>query len=115
MEPRLRRDTKVVSSTVASALAILAVQGYAAEKYAETEQGRAEAKRAKQEGTLIYKHLREQILRPGVLGGILGLLNTGILGTVGYFSYINWDKPQWDRRTVSAVTVGLLTLWTGEG
>ena len=42
-------------------------------------------------------------------------VNAGILGTVGYFSYTNWDRPTWDRRIVSAVSVGLLTLWTGEG
>lgn len=42
-------------------------------------------------------------------------MNTAILGTVGYYSYINWDKPTWDRRTVSAVSIGLLTLWGGEG
>lgn len=42
-------------------------------------------------------------------------VNTAILGTVGYYSYVNWDKPSWDRRTVSAVVVGLLTLWGGEG
>ena len=42
-------------------------------------------------------------------------VNAGILGTVGYFSYANWDRPTWDRRIVSAVSVGLLTLWTGEG
>ena len=42
-------------------------------------------------------------------------VNVGILGGLGYFSYTNWDKPTWDRRLVSAVSVGLLTLWGGEG
>jgi hypothetical protein len=42
-------------------------------------------------------------------------VNAAVLGTVGYFSYVNWDKPTWDRRTVSAVTIGLLTMWGGEG
>ena len=32
-----------------------------------------QAKKAKEEGTLVYRHAREQILRPGVLGGLLGL------------------------------------------
>ncbi|KII92291.1 hypothetical protein PLICRDRAFT_467215 [Plicaturopsis crispa FD-325 SS-3] len=114
-QPHLRRDTKVISSTIAGALALLSVEGYAAEKYAQTPRGHAEAQRAKKEGSLIYKHLHEQVLRPGVLGGLVGLVNAGILGTVGYFGYINWDKPTWDRRTVSAVSVGLLTLWGGEG
>ncbi|GLB37165.1 hypothetical protein LshimejAT787_0402160 [Lyophyllum shimeji] len=114
-QPHLRRDRTVISSTVAAALALLSLEGYAAEKYRKTPRGQAEARRAKEEGTLVYKHLREQVLRPGFLGGLVGLVNVAVLGTVGYFSYINWDKPTWDRRIVSAVTVGLLTLWGGEG
>lgn len=42
-------------------------------------------------------------------------VNAGILGTLGYFAYLHWDAPRWDRRTVSAISVGLLALWTGEG
>jgi len=36
------------------------------------------------------------------------------LGTVGYFSYKNWNQP-WDRRVISAVSVGLLGLSGLEG
>lgn len=115
INPHYRSDTKVITYTVLGSLALLSTEGYAAEAYAQTPAGRDEARRAKEEGTLIYKHTREVVLRPGVLGGLVGLLNAGILGTVGYYSYINWDKPTWDRRTVSAVSVGLLTLATGEG
>ncbi|KAL0956053.1 hypothetical protein HGRIS_002223 [Hohenbuehelia grisea] len=114
-QPHLRHDRSVVSKTIAGALALLLTEGYAAEKYAETPRGQQEARRAKEEGAVIYKHLREVILRPGVLGGLVGLLNTAILGTVGYFSYVNWNKPTWDRRTVSAVSVGLLSLCGVEG
>lgn len=130
-QPDLRRNTTVISSVVAGTIALLSVEGFAAEKYRQTPSGREEERRAKEEGTLIYKHVREIVLRPGVLGGLVGLskslsalqkvfltvlvVNAGILGTVGYFSYINWDRPTWDRRTVSAVSVGLLALWGGEG
>ncbi len=55
-------------------------------------------------------HTKELVLTTFYLA-----VNTAVLGAVGYFSYVNWDRPSWDRRTVSAVTVGLLTLWTGEG
>ena len=41
-------------------------------------------------------------------------VNLAVIGTVGYFSYKNWNQP-WDRRTVSAVTVGLLGLSGLEG
>jgi len=115
VNPHYRRDTTVISSTVAATVALLSAEGYAAEQYRKTPRGQDEERRAKQEGTLIYKHLREQILRPNVLGGLVGVVNAGILGTIGYYSYVNWDKPSWDRRTVSAITLALLTLWTGEG
>ncbi|KAL0580323.1 hypothetical protein V5O48_001660 [Marasmius crinis-equi] len=114
-QPHLRRDPKVLSSTIAGAFALLTLEGYAAEKYRETPRGQEEERRARREGAIIYRQLREHLLRPGVLGGLVGLVNAAILGTVGYFSYTNWDKPTWDRRIVSAVSVGLLTLWGGEG
>ena len=41
-------------------------------------------------------------------------VNLAVLGTVGYFSYKNWNHP-WDRRVVSAVAVGLLGLSGLEG
>ncbi|KAF4598330.1 hypothetical protein AB1N83_001979 [Pleurotus pulmonarius] len=114
-QPHLRNDRRFLTTVIGSALALLTVEGYAAEKYRQTPRGQAEEQRAKDEGTLIYKHVREVILRPGVLGGLVGLLNTAVLGTVGYFSYINWDRRSWDRRTVSAVSVGLLALFGAEG
>lgn len=87
-QPHLRSDRKFIASTAAAALAILGVEGFAAEKYHQTPQGQEEARLAKKEGTIIYKvsilaiglsilipfkHLRENVLRPGVLGGFLGL------------------------------------------
>ncbi len=58
---------------------------------------------------------RRSFSDPGVLGGIVGAVNVGILGTVGWYAYINWDAPRWDRKVVSAVGCGLLTLWGAEG
>ncbi|KAJ6475249.1 hypothetical protein C8R47DRAFT_1142771 [Mycena vitilis] len=114
VQPHYRRDTAVVSTAVASTLAILGVEGYAAEAYRKTAAGQEEERRAKEEGAAVYRLLREQILRPGTLGGLVGLINLGILGAIGYFSYENWDRS-WDRRMVSAVSAGLLTLSVGEG
>ncbi|KAJ7188407.1 hypothetical protein C8R46DRAFT_1054689 [Mycena filopes] len=114
VSPEYRRDTKVISSTVAATLALLSAEGYAAEAYRKTAAGQEEERRAKEEGAVIYRHLREQILRPKTLGGLLGFINVAILATVGYFGYENWDRT-WDRRTVSAVSAGLLTLSVGEG
>ena len=42
-------------------------------------------------------------------------VNVGVLGTLGYFSYLHWDEPVWDRRYVAALTAGLLTFFAGEG
>ncbi|KAJ6499414.1 hypothetical protein C8R45DRAFT_982310 [Mycena sanguinolenta] len=114
VNPHYRRDTQIISATTAATLAILGVEGYAAEAYRKTAAGQEEERRAKEEGAVIYRHLREQILRPGTLGGLLGLINIGILGTVGYWSYENWDRT-WDRRMVSLVSAGLFTLSLGEG
>lgn len=131
-QPHFRHDKTIIGSTIAGTLALVSVEGYAAEKFRQTPRGQDEECRAKEEGALIYRHAREIILRPGVLGGLLGLgasillpcppffcslciiVNTAILGTIGYYGYINWDKPSWDRRTVSAISVGLFTLWGGE-
>jgi hypothetical protein len=45
---------------------------------------------------------------------LTAVVNLAVIGTVGYFSYKHWNQP-WDRRTVSAVTVGLLGLSGLEG
>lgn len=42
-------------------------------------------------------------------------VNVGVLGTLGYFSYLHWDEPIWDRRYLAAVTAGLLAFFAGEG
>ncbi|OCH96559.1 hypothetical protein OBBRIDRAFT_787116 [Obba rivulosa] len=114
-KPHLRRDTRAIVSTVAAFLTLAGAESYAAEKYRITPRGQEAERKARKEGSALYRCAREHILRPGVLGGLLGAVNAGVLGTVGYFAYTNWDRPHWDRRLVSAVSVGLLTLWSGEG
>ncbi|KAF8891646.1 hypothetical protein BD779DRAFT_1512273 [Infundibulicybe gibba] len=114
LQPDLRRNAKFMTSAAIAVTSILSIEGYAAEQYRRTPRGREEERRARKEGSLIYSQLRQHILRPGVLGGLVGIVNTAVLGTVGYFSYVNWAQPRWDRRVVSAVTAGLLTLWGGE-
>lgn len=57
---------------------------------------------------------KQVILRPQVAGGLVGAFNLAVLSTVGYFSYKNWNQP-WDRKVVSAVSVGLLGLSGLEG
>ncbi|KAI0691777.1 hypothetical protein BC835DRAFT_1359898 [Cytidiella melzeri] len=114
-KPYLRRDTKFLASAAAAAFTILSAEGYAAEKYRETPAGRDEEIRARKEGAALYRIAKENILRPGVLGGLVGVLNTAVIGTVSFYAYQYWDTRHWDKRIVSAVSVGLLTLWSGEG
>ncbi|KAH8080292.1 hypothetical protein BXZ70DRAFT_1073796 [Cristinia sonorae] len=113
--PHLRRDTKILASTAAAALTLFGAEGYLAETYRKTPAGREEERRAREEGAALYRYSREHLLRPGVLGGLVGVLNAGVLGGLGYLAYTNWDAPRWDRRTVSAISVSVLTLWAGEG
>jgi len=107
-------DRRVVSSAVAGTLALFSAEGYVAESYLNTPEGQQEAERAKREGSKFYNQSKEVILRPGVFGGLAGALNVAVIGTVGYFSYLNWNRP-WDRQVVSAVTIGLVTLSGLEG
>jgi len=111
-ETPLRRNRNTLASAVATSIALLSFEGYAIEKYRKTSRNQA---RSKNDDPLLYKYLHEQIFRPGVLGGLVGFFNSVVLGTVGYICYVNWDKPTWNRRTVSAATIGLLTMWGGEG
>lgn len=114
-KPSLRRNFTAISSAAAGALFLIGTEGYAAEKYRQTPIGRQEERRAREEGSVIYKQLREHVFRPSVLGGFVGLVNTAILGAVGYYSYANWHKSRWNRDIVTVVAFGLLTLWGGEG
>lgn len=114
-KPHLRTDTRALGTVAATAVALFGAEGALAEAYVKTDAGQKEKARAKKEGAILYRQAHELVLRPGVLGGLVGVLNLGILGGVGYAAYLHWDQPRWDRRTVSAVSAGLLTLALGEG
>ncbi|TDL21663.1 hypothetical protein BD410DRAFT_789407 [Rickenella mellea] len=111
--PELRNDTPTLGLGGVVALAVLGAESLLADQSAHTPEGRNARRKAKEEGDAIYRHTKEIVLRPGVMGGMVSIVNLGVLGTVGYYAYTNWDR-QWDRRTISAVTVGLLTLAGGE-
>ncbi|KAJ9091697.1 hypothetical protein QFC19_008988 [Naganishia cerealis] len=104
-----------VAAAIASTLSLFATEGIVAERYSTTPEGRQELERAKEEGSRAYVHAREIVLRPQVAGGALGALNVAVLAALGYFGYQNWNKPAWDKKLVSAITCGLISLSAAEG
>lgn len=108
-------EPRRVGAAVAGVLALFGAETVVAEQFATTPEGKQELERAKREGSHLYLRAKEIILRPGVAGGMLGALNLAVLGTVGYFAHQNWNKPTWDRRLVSGVTFGLISLSAAEG
>lgn len=111
--PSLVPRGKYIPYIIAQSLLILTCS-YLAESYLSTPEGRAEADRAKAEGSKFYLQAKEVILRPKVAGGLVGALNVAVLGSVGYFSYKNWNKI-WDPRIVLGVAAGLVGLSGVEG
>lgn len=115
-EPGLRSDQRFLTTSTITGLTVLGLEGWYADAYRKTEAGQREEAKARKEGSAIYTKTREIVLRPGVLGGLVGAMNVGVLGGVGYWSWTNWDRPSaWDRRTITAATVGLIALFTGQG
>lgn len=41
-------------------------------------------------------------------------VNFVVLSAIAYSSWRNWQKPRWDRKVVSSVGIGLMTLLGGE-
>ncbi|KAF8894886.1 hypothetical protein CPB84DRAFT_1682540, partial [Gymnopilus junonius] len=113
VRPHLRHDVSAISSTIALSIALISLEGFVAVRYLQTHRGKEAERKAKEEA-VIFRNLHEQIMMPKILGGLLGMINAAVIGAVGYLSYVHWDRA-WDRRTVSAISVGLLALWGGEG
>lgn len=131
MYPRLRRDTKVIVSTIAATFALFGAEGYAVEARRGKSGVKAGKRKAREDGS-VYGRVGEHVLSSGGLSGVVGLrksvcfyaqatsvnllrtVNVGVLGLVGYLAYTNWKRPSWDRRVVSATSAGLIALWGTE-
>lgn len=72
-KPDLRRNSTAIGSAAVGALLLIGTEGCAVKKYREIRRGHQEERRAHREGTLLYKYFHEQVFRPGVLGGSVGL------------------------------------------
>lgn len=89
----------------------------------------AEFREAESIAAKYYEKTKDVVLRPHVLGGIVGvgefffastihtnpLVNVGILAGLGYTAYINKDKRVWDKRIVAGAVAGTLALFGAEG
>ncbi|KAG8767859.1 hypothetical protein FRC15_005452 [Serendipita sp. 397] len=114
-EPSYRQDYRIIGGSVAGVVVLFGAEGAMAESYLQTPEGQREKQRVEEEGSALYRQTREIVLRPGVFGGILGVVNVGILGGLGYLSYKHWDEPVWDRRYVGGISAGTLALFTAQG
>lgn len=108
-------DQRYVAGAVGGTLALFGMQGLVTESYLQTPEGQAEKERAKREGSKIYLQAKEVILRPGVAGGLVGIFNIAVLGTVGYFANKHWNDRVWDRKIVGGIAAGLMALSGLEG
>ena len=73
LRPHLRRDATATSSALAATVALISIESFAAEKYYQTSRGQEQHRRATKEGTLVFRSIHEQIMRPSVLGGLVGI------------------------------------------
>ncbi|GAA5889195.1 hypothetical protein JCM5296_005831 [Sporobolomyces johnsonii] len=51
---------------------------------------------------------------PYAASGVVGLVNLALIAVPAYFAYAHWHEPRWDRRIVSAVGVGLASIFGAE-
>jgi len=100
VRPHLRRDVAAITSAVAAATAIIAVEGVASVRFCPTPQGREQQKKMKKQGATVMHHLHEQIMRPGILGGMIGLGNSHFYALVkSTLSHILSERfCPWDHR-----------------
>lgn len=99
-------DRRNVSAAVVGTLALFGAEGFLADSYLETPEGRAEAERAKKEGSRLYLKAKEVILRPNVFGGLAGLRKS---------QFSDRDRPKLTRQSTSVFSAQLVTSPTGTG
>jgi hypothetical protein len=74
----------------------------------------AEIQHAENVAAQYIERAKELVLRPGALGGLMGVANVGLLGTIGYYAYTRRNVP-WDRNYVGATAASVLALFGIEG
>ncbi|KAG7571012.1 hypothetical protein FFLO_00976 [Filobasidium floriforme] len=77
-------------------------------------EAKAEIQHAENVAAQYIERAKELVLRPGALGGLMGVANVGLLGTIGYYAYTRRNVP-WDRNYVGATAASVLALFGIEG
>ncbi|KAJ2922014.1 hypothetical protein H1R20_g15077, partial [Candolleomyces eurysporus] len=113
-KPHLRTSTKAITTSVSAALVLIFAEGSVAEQYSHTPEGQSAIRRARERRHWLANYLRDFAARTNPTKGAIGILNTLVLGGVGYLGYANRDRP-WDKRAVSSIAAGLLALAGAEG
>jgi len=75
---------------------------------------KVEIQRAENALEVYYERAKDLVLRPGALGGLMGVANVGLLSTIGYYAYTRRNVP-WDRNYVGATAASVLALFGIEG
>ncbi|CAG7854845.1 SubName: Full=Uncharacterized protein {ECO:0000313/EMBL:CCA72283.1} [Serendipita indica DSM 11827] len=114
-EPQYRSDYRTIGASAAGVLVLLTAEGAYADSVLNTPDGARLRQEAEEEGSHLYRQTREIVLRPGVASGLFGIVNVGILGSLGYLAYSHWNEPVWDRRYVGGLTAGTAALFTLQG
>ncbi|RXW17083.1 hypothetical protein EST38_g8770 [Candolleomyces aberdarensis] len=113
-KPHLRTSTKAITTSVSAALVLIFAEGSVAEQYSHTPEGQRAIRRVRESRHWLVNYLHDFAARTNPTKGAIGILNTLVLGGVGYLGYANRDRP-WDRRAVSSIAAGLLALAGAEG
>ncbi|KAI0793270.1 hypothetical protein C8Q75DRAFT_804087 [Abortiporus biennis] len=107
----VRHDARALSIAIGGTAALFGTQGFLLDFFRRSSSPTTRGSSRERQGGLAS--IKEHMLRPGVLGGLVGLVNAGILGGLGYIA-VSYDH-RWDRRSISSLAIALLALWAGEG
>ncbi|KAJ9120229.1 hypothetical protein QFC22_003129 [Naganishia vaughanmartiniae] len=116
VEARAEDLARDVKSAAANASDKAAELGRDAERKASELKKQAGEKLERAETALenYAARAREILLRPGTLGGLMGVANVGLLSTLGYYAYTRRNVP-WNRNYVAAAVASTLSLFASEG
>jgi len=117
-QPKLRHDTKMITSAIVATFALFGAESYVAQTCPRPLKENKAYRRGEEDRATSFvchpAHEPEPMRMSRIVEGTTGIVNAGVLSIVGFLTYKYWDSPNWDRRIVSAASVGLVALLVGE-